>query len=58
VRSAETRVIRVNFDGIVVALVGNGYSDKYNAQSIVAKHRRLGLRRDCWVIRRCVASVA
>ena len=25
VRSAETRVIRVNFDGIVVALVGNEY---------------------------------
>jgi hypothetical protein len=57
-RSAEMRMIRVNFEGIVVALVGNGYSDKYNAQSIVAKHRWLGFRRDCWVIRPSVASVA
>ena len=58
VRSAEARVDRINFEGIVMALVDSECSGKCKPRSIVAKHRRLGSRCDGSVIRQRAASVA
>ena len=58
VRSAEASVDRINFEGIVEALLCNECSDKGNARSMVAKHRRLGFRRDTRVIRLFGADIA